>query len=110
MNQDQLIQALVNHLDPDAVLEAKRTGTMYSYYVTLAQNILGNNAQTQTNRKNGNTGNERTRPARNVVVDLNETETNETERPARETTRPATNRQPARTNAGAGDRVGVRRL
>lgn len=114
MNQDTLIQALMNHLDPDAVLEAKRNGTMFSYYVTLAQNILGNNAQNQTPRKQPTTR----QPVRQVAVDLNEQEgnTNETEQPAREADvpaparKPATARQPARAARAEGDRVGIRQL
>ena len=108
MNQDTLIQALVTHLDPDAVLEAKRNGTMFSYYVTLAQNILGNNAQTQAAAPRRQVTRQ---PARQTAVDLNEEQpTNETEQPIRETNRPAPARPTRATAKPAGDRVGIRQL
>lgn len=107
MNQDQLIQALVTHLNPEEVIEAKRNGTMFSYYVTLAQNILGNNTQT-VQRPTRRVAEVRTAPA----VDLNEREeTDEPTPPARPPRtdrgeRPAT-RAPRQT---AEDRVRVRAL
>lgn len=108
MNQDQLIQALVTHLVPEEVIEAKRNGTMFSYYVTLAQRIMGNNTQTQTTQRPTRTV--RTAPA----VDLNETE-REDETPTRETARPARTERVERpaTRAprqNAEDRVRVRAL
>lgn len=107
MNQDTLIQALATHLDPETVIEAQRNGTMFSYYVTLAQKILGNNAQNQTARRQPN------RQVIETVCDLNQETTNETEQPTRQNNRTATTRQPATAATRAnttGDRVAVRRL
>jgi hypothetical protein len=112
MNQDQIIKFLIENLDADAFVEAKRNGTSIMYLAGVASRWTGGNA-TQPTRVTGNTGNERRRPTpavqQEAVQDLNE---GAMETPAPNTRpQPAPRNNPVRNNQNQQqDRVRVSRL
>jgi len=111
MKQDALIKALMTHLNPQDVITAQENGTMFAYYVTLANNILGDNTQNQTQTTRRQTTVRAENPVRQAV-DLNEGQnrqtTHENAEDTRETVQQTAQRQPARNIPG--DRVAVRQL
>lgn len=73
MNQDQIIKFLIDNLDADAFVEAKRNGTSIMYLAGVAQRWTGGNIIQPTR----NVGNAQRRPTPVVqteamVQDLNE--------------------------------------
>lgn len=104
MNQDQIIKFLIDNLDADAFVEAKRNGTSIMYLAGVAQRWTGGNA-TQPARNTGN-GNRRV-VAQETAQDLNE------DRPVPQAPpqpQPAQRRAPAPNQNAGQDRVRVSRL